>query len=168
MAKDDLKPLSPSQQARIVKSVRSHRQLGPLLKGRGRVVMAEPHMARGAAPGEAGVAIYDYDKDRTLVAHVHSKGGRVTSLEETPAQFQLSDEEEQEAETLARADKRVKSFLGRRQMNPLTRLYFPRKGSRHRHAIVFLRPNSSERSYAVVDLSDRRVVEVLSQAEFAG
>jgi hypothetical protein len=130
--------------------------------------MAEPHIAREAGPDEAVVGIYDYDKGRTLVAHVHSTGGRVISVGEAPAQFQLSDDEEREAESLARADKRVKTFLGRRQMNPLTRLYFPPGGSRHRHAIVFLRPNSSERSYAVVDLSDRRVVDVLSLADFAG
>ena len=117
--------------------------------------------------GEAIVAVYDYDKDRTLVAHVNSKG-RITSLDEAPAHFQLSDEEEKEAESIARADKRVKSFLGRRPMNPLTRLYFPPKGSRHRHAIVFLRPNTSERNYAIVDLSDRRVAEVLSLTDFAG
>jgi hypothetical protein len=168
MAKDDPTPLSAAQRARIVTSVRNHRQLGPLLKGRARVVVAEPHIARGTAPGDALVAIYDYDKDRTLVARVRSTRGRVMSVAEAPAPFQLSDEEEKEAEALARTDKRVKSFLGRRQMNPLTRLYFPPKGSQHRYAIVFLRPNSSERSYAVVDLSNRRVVEVLSQADFTG
>ncbi len=168
MAKDDPRPLSAAQRARIVGNVRNHSQLRPLLKGRARVVMTGPHMARGAGSGESVVAIYDYDRDRTLVAHVQSAGRRVMSVDEAPAAFQLSDEEEKEAETLARADKRVKGFLGRRQMNPLTRLYFPPKAARHRHAIVFLRPNNSERSYAVVDLSDRRVVEVLSQAEFTG
>jgi hypothetical protein len=166
MAHDSGSPFSVSKRVSFLKEVRNHRQLGPLLKGHARVVLAEPHMA-SKTPGEAIVAVYDYDKDRTLVAHVSSKG-RITSLGEAPAHFQLSDEEEKEAESLARADKRVKSFLGRRPMNPLTRLYFPPKGSRHRHAIVFLRPNTSERNYAIVDLSNRRVVEVLSLADFAG
>ena len=159
-------PFSVSKRASIVNTVRNHREIAPLLKGHARVVLAEPHLA-STTTGEAIVAVYDYDKDRTLVAHVNSKG-RITSLDEAPAHFQLSDEEEKEAESIARADKRVKSFLGRRPMNPLTRLYFPPNGSRHRHAIVFLRPNTSERNYAIVDLSDRRVAEVLSLTDFAG
>jgi hypothetical protein len=166
MAKYDPKPFSASERARVVGIVRKHSQLGPLIKGHARIVLAEPHMA-STTPSEAIVAVYDYDKNRTLVAHVNSKG-RITSLDETPTQFQLSDEEEKEAEALARADKRVKGFLGRRPMNPLTRLYFHPNGLRHRHAIVFLRPNTSERNYAIVDLSDRRVVEVLSLTDFTG
>lgn len=166
MTRNLLTSYSAAKRASLVNIVRNHRELGPLIKGHARVVLAEPHIA-GKTPGEAIVAVYDYDKDRTLVAHVSSKG-RITSLEEAPAPFQLSDEEEREAESLARVDKRVKSFLGRRPMNPLTRLYSPAKASRHRHAVVFLRPNTSERNYAIVDLSDRRVVEVLSLADFAG
>jgi hypothetical protein len=136
------------------------------MKGHARVVLAEPHLASKTA-AEAIVAVYDYDQDRTLVAHMNSKG-RITSVDEAPAQFQLSDEEEDEAEALARRDERVRGFLSRRSMNPLTRLYFHPSGSRHRHAIVFLRPNLSERSYAVVDLSDRSVVEVLSLTDLTG
>src|SRR6266852_8623556 len=105
MARDDPKPFSATERARIVKTVRNHRELGPLLKGHARVVLAEPHIA-STTPEEAIVAVYDYDKDRTLVAHVNKKG-QITSLDEAPAQFQLSDEEEKEAESLARADKRV-------------------------------------------------------------
>lgn len=161
------KPLSASERTRIAKTVRGHPQLGPLLKGRARVLFTEPHI-ESKTVGEAIVVVYDYDKDRTLVAHVNAKRDRITSLEEAPAQFQLSYEEEDEAASLARADKRVRRFLGRRPMNPLTRLYFPPKGSQHRYAIVFLRPNSSERSYAVLDLSARHVVEVLSITDFAG
>jgi len=166
MAHDGGSPFSVSKRANIMNTVRNHRELGPLLKGHARVVLAEPHIA-STTPGEAIVAVYDYDKDRTLVAHVNKKG-QITSLDEAPAQFQLSDEEEKEAESLARADKRVKSFLRRRPMNPLTRLYFPRHESRHRHAIVFLRPNTSERNYAIVDLSARRVADVISLTDFAG
>ncbi len=162
----DPKPFSAAERARIVKTVRNHRDLGPLIKGRARIILAEPHLA-STTTGESIVAVYDYDKDRTLVAHLN-KRGEITSVDEAPAQFQLSDEEENEAESLARADKRAKRFLGRRAVNPLTRLYFPPGESRHRHAIVFLRPNTSERNYAVVDLSARRVVEVLSLKDFAG
>lgn len=165
-ARNDVRPYSATKRAQIVRTVRGHPELGPLLKGRARVVLAEPHLASTVA-AEALVAVYDYDNDRTLVAHMNSRG-RITSVEEAPAAFQLSDEEEDEAEALARADKRVRSFLGRRPMNPLTRLYFHPGGSRHRHAIVFLRPDTSERSYAVIDLSDRRVVEVLSLTDFTG
>ena len=167
MPTDDPKPFSAAERGHIIRSVRSHNELGPLLKGHARIVLAEPHIA-GTRPGEAIVGVYDYDKDRTLVAHVNWKTGRITSVDEAPAHFQLSDEEEGEAESIARTDKRVKMFLGRRAMNPLTRLFFPSKSSRHRHAIVFLRPNSSERSYAVVDLSNRKLVDVISLADFAG
>lgn len=166
MPRNDPKPFSRTERSRLERIVRGHPELGPVMKGHARVVLAEPHLA-SSTPGEAIVAVYDYDKDRTLVAHVASRG-QITSVDEAPAQFQLSDEEEDEAAALAIADKRVKAFLGRRRMQPLTRLYFPRRTSRHRHAIVFLRPNSSERSYAVVDLSDGSVVEVLSLTDFAG
>jgi hypothetical protein len=52
-------------------------------------------------------------------------------------------------------------------MNPLTRLYFPPQEASenallHRYAIVFLRPNNSERRYAVVDLSEKKVIDVLT------
>ncbi|SRR5712692_834615 len=167
MPRDDPKPFSAAERTRIFRTVRAHRELGQLFKGHARIVLAEPHIA-GTTPGEAIVGVYDYDKDRTLVAHVNSRTGRIVSVDEAPAHFQLSDEEEREAESIARTDTRVKNFLGRRAMNPLTRLYFPPKGSRHRHAIVFLRPNSSERNYAIVDLSDRNVIDVISLADFTG
>src|SRR6266508_2782721 len=62
------------------------------------------------------------------------------------------------------ADDRAEAFLRRRRMNPLTRLYFPPGDtSGHRHAIVFLRPTSSERRYVVVDLTDAQVVGVLDE-----
>lgn len=168
MARDHTKPFSAAERARIVKTVRGHRQLGPLLKGRARVLMVEPHIAGRGAHDKALVAIYDYDSDRSLVALVHPTRARVLTVDEAPASFQLSSEERLEAEALARADKRVKTFLSRRPMNPLTRLYFPPHESGHRHAIVILRPSSSARSYAVVDLTDRRVADVLSLTEFAG
>ena len=67
---------------------------------------------------------------------------------------------------MAQKDKRVIRFLKKRKPNPLTRLYFPPGATGadplHRHAIVFLRPTTSERRYAIVDLSDGDVIDVLA------
>ena len=60
----------------------------------------------------------------------------------------------------------MKSFLRRRRLNPLTRLYFPPGDTTgHRFAIVFVRPSSSERRYAVVDLAEKQVVDVLDESD---
>lgn len=159
---------SAAQRTRILRAMRSHAEGADAVKGRSAVLLVEPHVAaRGAAP-LALVAMYDYERDRTVVATVDPVHGRVKSLEETPVAFQLSDAERKDAEALAKADARVKQFLGRAPMRPITRLYFPPDGSPHRYAIVFIRPNSSQRRYAVVDLSARRVSEVLSRADLAG
>lgn len=62
----------------------------------------------------------------------------------------------------------MKAALGGRKMNQLVRLYFPPYAHAHdpphRYAIVFLRPTKSERRYAVVDLSEQRVVDVMPAA----
>jgi hypothetical protein len=151
-----------------VQAAGKHRKLAPVLKGRGRAVAVERHIAARSGPEEqAIVAVYDYDRNRTLVATVDAAKSRVLSVVETPAQFQLSDEERKEAETLAADDERVRRFLRRRKMRPLTRLYLPSEGPRHRYAVVFLRPNTSERAYAFVDLSEQRVVKVLNRNEIA-
>jgi hypothetical protein len=111
-------------------------------------------------------AIYDHAEGRSLVALLDSNG--VTGVHETPAKFQLSEQERELAEKLAVTDSRVKLFLRRRQMKPLTRLYFPPgDSSGHRFAIVFARPTSSERLYAVVDLTDKQVTEILDQNDLA-
>ena len=110
------------------------------------------------------VGVYDHEQGRSLVALVDESG--VVGVHETPATFQLSERERKAAEKLAADDKRVKSFLRRRRMNPLTRLYFPPgEAEQHRHAIVFVRPTTSERRYAIVDLTDERVVDVLGEAD---
>ena len=97
------------------------------------------------------------------------EGGAVVGVHETPAQFQLSGPERRKAERLAGADERVRSFLRRRRMNALTRLYFPPGAvSGHRYAIVFVRPTTVHRRYAVVDLTDGLVVDVLDQAGLSG
>lgn len=162
----DLKPLTTAQRRRLVQAARKHRKLGPVLDGRGRAVVVDRHVAARGGPSEqALVAVYDYEKNRTLVATIDVAKLRVLSVEEAAAQPQLSEEERQEAEALAAADPRVRKFLRRRTMRPLTRLYLGQEGP-DRHAIVFLRPNTSERAYAIVDLSERRVVDVLSRDEF--
>lgn len=148
-----------------IRLARGHRQLGPVLARGGEVVLVEPERGRG--DGErAVVAVHDREAGRSFVALVEP--GRVVGVEETPARFQLSARERRKAETIAAADERAKSFLRRRRMNPLTRLYFP-PGDRtgHRHAIVFLRPTSSERRYAVIDLTDERVVDFLDEGDLA-
>ena len=164
----DIKPLSKAKQEKALAAARDHAELGAVLKGRGRAVFAEPNLpGRGKDAGDdrAIVGIYDYDRDRSIVALVDTNEGEVLGFEETPAQFQLNKEERSEAEALARKDERVRSFLSRRSMDPLTRLYFPPAGSSldtaHRYAIVFLRPSNAERRYAVVDLSAGEVVDVL-------
>ena len=163
------RPLSPAARRRVLRIARAHGKLGSALKGRGRAVVVEPHLASREGPeGQVLLGVYDYDRDRTLVAAIDPVAERVLSVSDAPAQFQLSGEEREEAARLAAGDDRVRAFLRRRTMNPLTRLYFPPGGGSHRHAIVFLRPNASERAYAVVDLSDERVVDVLSREQFTG
>jgi len=142
---------------------RDDARLGPVLDRGGKLVLFEPERGRGEGD-RAVVGVLDPERGRSLVALVDSGG--VVGVHETPAQFQLSEQERTRAENLAAADDRARSFLRRRQMNPLTRLYFrPNDTTGHRHAIVFLRPTSSERRYAVVDLTDERVVEFLDDRD---
>jgi hypothetical protein len=161
-----LEPLSEQSRDAIVELVRGHDQLGPVLAGRGRTIVIEPHFAaRADDEGKALVAVYDYDGNRTLVAAVDPDAGKVLSVEESRAQFQLSDEERAEAERLALDHPRAREFLANRDPNPLTRLYFPPHAPQHRYAIVFLRPDSAQRAYVVVDLSEERVVEARTRDE---
>jgi hypothetical protein len=164
----DIRPLSRTRKTQILRLARRHPELQALLKERGRALFLEPNIAdRGQPEGadQAVVGLYDYARNRSLVALVDPKRGEVVAVEETPAQFQLSEEERAEAERLAAADDRVRGFLSGRGMNPLTRLYFPPQAGghdpAHRYAIVFLRPNNQERRYAVVDLSEGTVADVL-------
>jgi len=156
-------PRKPPTKTQAVRLVRADATVGPVLEAGGEVVLVEPERARGKSD-RVIVGVHDHGGGRSLVALVDPSG--VVGVHETPARFQLSAQERSAAERLAAADERVKSFLRRRRMNPLTRLYFP-SGDRsgHRHAIVFLRPNSSERRYVVVDLTDERVVDVLNEAD---
>ena len=164
----DIRPLSRTRKSEILRIARRHPELESLLKTRGRTLFVEPNIAdRGQPEGaeQAVVGLYDYARNRSLVALVDRKRGEVVAVQETPAQFQLSEEERADAERLAGGDDRVQEFLAGRAMNPLTRLYFPPQAGAieptHRHAVVFLRPNNQERRYAVVDLSEGTVVDVL-------
>jgi len=152
----------------VLKMLAKHPELRALGRHRARIVLLQPKPShRGEPEGTQVVAgIYDYDDNRSLIALVDTVAKRAVHVERLPASFQLSDDERKEAETLAAKDARVRQFVGRRKMNPLTRLYFPpaAKGS-GRFAIVFVRPSLNERRYAVIDLSSRRVVAVLTRAE---
>jgi hypothetical protein len=149
--------------AEAIRLARGNATLGRVLGAGGDIVLVEPE--RGRAKGDRViVGVHDHQGARSLVALVDQDG--VVGVHETPARFQLSEQERTLAEKLAAADGQAKSFLRRRRMNPLTRLYFPPDDtSGHRHAIVFLRPTSSERRYVVVDLTDARVVDVLDEAD---
>jgi hypothetical protein len=162
----ELKPLSKRERAEVLRIARTHRTLARLLDDERAQLVVEPNFTdRRASEDQVVLALRDSQRRRTVVAVIDRARGRVASVETTPVHFQLSEPEQREAERLALDDGRVRRFLGRRAANPLTRLYFPppKSGasSDHRHAIVFLRPSTSERRYAVVDLTDDRVVDVL-------
>jgi hypothetical protein len=164
------KTSSRTRKDKILTIVGKHPKLESLLKGGNKPVSVQPNITdRGQPDGakQTVVSFYDHARGRSVVALVDPKQDKVLSVEETTAQFQLSEEEQKQAEVLAAKDARVRDFLGRRRMNPLTRLYFPPQeagegASMHRYAIVFLRPNNSERRYAIVDLSEGMVVDVLT------
>jgi hypothetical protein len=64
-----------------------------LTEGGGRALFIEPNFAdRGQPEGaeQAVIGLYDYARDRSLVALVDPKRGEVVSVEQTPGQFQLS------------------------------------------------------------------------------
>jgi hypothetical protein len=163
----DVKPVSKARRDAALAVAKGDRRLKPLFNERNRMVFAEPNLHDPTHPDADLVVIgfYNYHKNRSVVALVDPVAKKVIGVEETGVQFQLGDEERREAEGLAAKDQRVQDFLGRRRPNPLTRLYFPPAAAReegaHRYAIVFLRPTTSERRYAVVDLSARKVVDVL-------
>ena len=163
----DVPPSPDGRKREVLEVARSNPELAALLEERSQALFVQPNIADRRRPQgaeQAVVGFYDYARDRSLVALVDTERGEVVSVKETPAQFQLSDEEIQEAERLAAADERVRAFLGGREMHPLTRLYFPPQAAAagHRHAIVFLRPDNHQRRYGVVDLSAGTVVEVLA------
>jgi len=163
-----VKPLSKRSRAEILRIARTDPQLDLLLRDSRARLVVEPNFTDRHAPeddDEVVLALYDYARRRSVVAVIDRSRGRVASVETTPVHFQLSEAEQREAEQLAADDVRVRRFLRRRAPNPLTRLYFPPTATgadaTHRHAIVFLRPSTTERRYAVVDLTAQRVLDVL-------
>jgi hypothetical protein len=165
---NDVKPLTKARRQKAIDTASQHDELHGLLERKNRIVFVEPNLSgRGEQAGSerAVVGFYDYENNRSVVALVDPDAGDVLEVDETPARFQLSADEREQAEALAGEDDRVRDFLGERPMNALTRLYFPPPGSDHnpdhRYAIVFLRPTNAERRYAVVDLSTEEVVDLL-------
>ena len=153
----------PPTKTEAIRLARANPRLNRVLERGGEVVVVEPERGRGEGD-RVVVGISDPASGRSHVALVDPNG--VVGVHETPATFQLTEQERKIAERLAADDERAKSFLRRRRMNPLTRLYFPPGDtSHHRHAIVFLRPTSSERRYVVVDLTDEKVLDVLDEAD---
>ena len=164
----EVKPLSKRARMAVLAIARTHPKLAPLLEDARAQLVIEPNFTDRRAPkddDQVVVALYDYRRGQSVVAVIDRGRERVLSVDTTPVQFQLSEAEQREAEELAGADARVQRFLRGRPANPLTRLYFPPASTAavagHRHAIVFLRPSTSERRYAVVNLALDRVVDVL-------
>ena len=167
-------PAKVTEKSEAIRIGRTNAELARRLDGRTRPLFVVPKTAERGETGAANqvvLGLYDYDHDQSVVAVIDTQREAVVSVRETDAEFQLSDEERQEAERLAEQDPRVAAILRGRKMNALTRLYFPEKekaASTHRHAIVFIRPTTSERWYAVVDLTSDTVVDVISRRELAG
>lgn len=139
-----------------------------LITGRARPVLFETEVTNRLLEKDSkrtAVGIYDYDANKSIVAMVDSNTSEVVEVGETEVQFQLSLEEEKEAEGIALQDPRVKKFLKGRKMNSLVRLYFPKNAFKdhppHRYAIIFLRPSNTERKFAIVDLSTQQLTDLL-------
>jgi hypothetical protein len=167
-----MKPFTKTERDAALAIARKHPELKSLFGARAKVLFVQPNMTgRGDEhAGQAVIGFHDYRHGRSVVAVVDPKEKRVVGLEELPVPLQLSDEERDEANTLAAKDKRVAGFLEGRKLNPLTRLYFPPAGAdpSHRYAIVFARPDNSERRYAIVDLTARKVTDVLDELATRG
>jgi hypothetical protein len=171
----NVSPLNSEEAEVAVRLAGDSEQVRELVGERASVVLAEPAVKERRQPDEARYAVvgfYSYEKGQSVVAVVDLNTQQVDAVEAVPVQFQLSQQEKQQAEELAADDQRVRDFLGDRDMNPLTRLFFPATAAKdappHRYAVVFLRPSVNERRFAVVDLTDRQVVDVVSPEAFTG
>lgn len=166
-----MKSFSKAQREAAVATARTHDKVQAALEGDGKVLFVEPNLTgRGKEhPGQAVVGLHDYKRNRSMLAVVDPEKNAVVGVEELRGQLQLSEDERREANTLAGRDARVREFLGERDLDPLTRLYFPPDAKRsHRYAIVFARPDTSERRYVVVDLTAKKVVDVLDDLATRG
>jgi hypothetical protein len=169
----NLSPLSSEEAEVAVRLASDNQQVRELVGERSRTVLAEPAVKDRRQPDEdrdAVVGFYSYERGQSVVALVDLNTQEVHAVEAVPVQFQLSQEEKREAEELAAGNQRVRDFLGDRDMNPLTRLFFPATAAKdtppHRYAVVFLRPSANDRRFAVVDLTDRQVVDLVSPETF--
>jgi hypothetical protein len=167
-----VKPLTKAQRETVLAIARKDPKLKGRLGTRAKVLFVRPNLTgRGKEhPGQAVLGIHDYRDGRSVVAVIDPEEKRVVGVEELPVPLQLGDEERDDANALAAKDKRIAEFLQNGKLNPLTRLYFPPGGGEpgHRYAIVFARPNNSERRYAIVDLTARKVTDVLDQLASRG
>jgi hypothetical protein len=164
---------NPQLGKEIVEISESDPRLASTLKGRSQILFTvdKPVERRSEEqPNQTLIGIYDYDRNDSIVAVVDTDTKTVIDVQTTQAQFQLSDAERAEAEQIAGEDSVVQSLVAGREMNPLTRLYFPTgsQPANHRYAIVFIRPSKSERWYAVVDLTTRATVDIVSRRRLAG
>jgi hypothetical protein len=162
----NIAPLEADEVDLAVRLSSEDERLREVVGARSRTVLVQPTTIDRKEPDDARQAVvgfYNYDTNQSLVAVVDLGAQEVRAVEETPVQFQLSQEEKQEAEELVASDQRATEFLAGREMNPLTRLFFPSTAGKddppHRYAVVFLLPSDTERRFAVVDLSDRQVVD---------
>lgn len=163
---------SSRSRSKALKMLSKHPLVKPFLIGRNRNLLFETDInsrSQAQPSNQALVGLHNYKIGKTIIALVDLSKENVIDVKESPVHFQLHSEEEVEAENLVSKDKRVKTFLKRRKMNPLTRLYFPPTADKdtpqHRYAIVFLRPTNNERKYAVVDLTIQSVVDVFGLNE---
>jgi hypothetical protein len=166
-----MNPLTKAKRDAAVAVARTHPELKGLLRGRSEVVFVEPNLTgRGDEhPGQAVVGLHDYKGNRSVVAVVDTEAKKVVGVEPLRGQLQLSEAERREANGLAAKDARVRDFLAGGDLDPLTRLYFPPGANEsHRYAIVFARPDTSRRRYVIVDLTERKVLDVLEQLATRG
>src|SRR5689334_6048200 len=122
-----MKPLRKAQREAALATARTHDKVKAALEADAKVLFVEPNLTgRGKEhPGQAVVGLHDYKRNRSLLAVVDPAADSVVGVEELRAQLQLSDEERREANALAGRDRRVREFLDGREIDPLTRLYFP-------------------------------------------
>jgi hypothetical protein len=121
-------PLSEDEATTAARVAEADETVKGLVPGRTRVVATHAlptDRRRLGGRRHAVVSLHDYTSGRAVVAVVDLQAQTVVGAEETPARFQLHPEEQRDAERLAGEDPRVQAFLAGREMNPLTRLYFP-------------------------------------------
>jgi hypothetical protein len=171
----NLAPLTRSEERDALAIAAADRRLKELAAGRNAPVLIRPIGHGRRQPADARHALlgfYDYERNRAVVAVVDLSGKRIEKVSDSPFQLQLSAKEAREAEQLAGRYPAIRDLLAGRKLNPLTRLYFPPWAGRddppHRYAIVFARPSNHERRYAIVDLSEQEVVDVLTPGQIRG